>query len=286
MPIDPKKLLALQIPDIDHRFTEKDTILYALGIGLGQDPMDVRQLAFVYEKELKAFPTFANSLGYSPFWLRNLDTGIDFNKVVHGEHSLTLHRPVPVRGHVIGKGRILDVIDKGPGRGALVLSERRIVEAQSGAEIATVLQTTFCRGDGGFGGAKREQDAPHPIPAREPDAACVLATRPETALIHRLSGDLNPLHAEPAYARAAGFERPILHGLASFGIAAHAILKTMCDYDPARLRSIAGRFSAPVVPGESIRVEMWRDGRVVSFRASSVESGALAMSNGRAELRE
>jgi acyl dehydratase len=286
MPINPDKLLALQILDIEQSYTEKDTILYALGIGLGQDPIDENQLAFVYEKGLKAFPTFANNLGYSPFWLRDLDTGIDFNKVVHGEHSLTLHRPIPVRGHVIGKGRLLDVIDKGPGRGALLLSERLIVDAASGDLIATILQTTFCRGDGGFGGPAREQPAPHPIPNRAPDAVCDLPTRPETALIHRLSGDLNPLHAEPAYAREAGFDRPILHGLATFGVAAHAILKTMCDYDPARLAAIAGRFSAPVFPGETIRIEMWRDGPVVSFRASVVERGATAMNNGRVELRE
>jgi acyl dehydratase len=127
---------------------------------------------------------------------------------------------------------------------------------------------------------------PHPIPNRAPDAVCDLPTRPETALIHRLSGDLNPLHAEPAYAREAGFDRPILHGLATFGVAAHAILKTMCDYDPARLAAIAGRFSAPVFPGETIRIEMWRDGPVVSFRASVVERGATAMNNGRVELRE
>ena len=131
MPIDPAKLLALKVPDIEQRYTEKDTILYALGIGLGQDPVDEHQLAFVYEKNLKAFPTFADNLGYSPFWLRDLDTGIDFSKVVHGEHSLTLHRPVPVRGHVVGKGRMLDVIDKGPGRGALLLSERTIVDADT-----------------------------------------------------------------------------------------------------------------------------------------------------------
>lgn len=286
MPLDPEKLLALKIPDIDHRYTERDAILYALGIGLGQDPVDERQLAFVYEKNLKAFPTFANNLGYSPFWLRDLDTGIDFNKVVHGEHSLTLHKPIPVRGHVIGRGRMLDVIDKGAGRGALLISERLIVDAETGDVIATILQTTFCRGDGGFGGEKREQAAPHAIPDRAPDAVCDLPTRPETALIHRLSGDTNPLHAEPAYARQAGFDRPILHGLATFGIAAHAILKTMCDYDPARFGSIAGRFSAPVFPGETIRVEMWRDGRIVSFRAHAVESGALAMNNGRVELRE
>ncbi len=146
------------------------------------------------------------------------------------------------------------------------------------------MQTTFCRGDGGFGGPPREQLPVHPIPERAPDLVCDLPTRPETALIYRLSADPNPLHAEPAVAKAAGFPRPILHGLATYGVAGHAILKSLCGYDPARLTSIAGRFSAPVFPGETIRTELWRDGTVVSFRARVVERDVVAINNGRAEI--
>jgi acyl dehydratase len=124
----------------------------------------------------------------------------------------------------------------------------------------------------------------HAIPERAPDAVCDLPTRPETALIYRLSGDPNPLHVDPAVAKAAGFPRPILHGLATFGIAGHAILKRLCDYDPARLSAIAGRFSAPVFPGETIRTEMWRDGTVVSFRARVLERDVIALNNGRAKI--
>jgi len=280
-----EKLLALKIPEVEHTFSAKDCILYALGLGLGQDPMNEDELAFVYEKNLKALPTFALVQGYSAYWLRNPDSGVNWTKVVHGEQGLTLHKPVLTEGQVIGRTRIVEVIDKGEGKGALVYSERKVIDKASGALLATLKQTTFCRADGGFGGPPREAPAPHPLPERAPDLVCDLPTRPEMALIYRLSGDVNPLHAEPEFAMAAGFPRPILHGLATFGVAGHALLKTVCGYDPARLTAIKGRFSAPVYPGETIRTEIWRDGPVVSFRALVPGRSIVAMSNGRAEIK-
>lgn len=279
-----EKLLALKVPDIEHTYTGRDSILYALGLGFGQDPTNHDELAFVYEKNLKALPTFALVLGYSPYWLRNPQSGVNWTKVVHGEQGLVLHRPVMTEGQVIGATRIIDVIDKGEGKGALVLSERKVTDKASGELIATLSQTTFCRGDGGFGGAPREAPALHPIPDRAPDLSCDLPTRPEMALIYRLSGDVNPLHAEPDFAAAAGFPRPILHGLATFGVAGHAILKTACGYDPAKLTAMKGRFSAPVYPGETIRTQIWRDGAVISFRSTVVERNVVAINNGRAEV--
>ncbi|MCZ7643407.1 MAG: MaoC/PaaZ C-terminal domain-containing protein [Pseudorhodoplanes sp.] len=284
MAIDPQKLLALSVPDIAHRYAEKDAILYALGIGLGQEPLDERQLRFVYEQDLQVLPTFAVVLAASPFFLRDQEIGIDFQKIVHGEQGLVLHRTLRPRGHVVGRNRILDVIDKGAGTGALLYTERVLADADSGETIATLTQTIVCRGDGGFGGTQRATPASHPLPGRVPDFVCDLASRPETALIYRLSGDLNPLHADPQFARGAGFARPILHGLATFGICAHAILRMVCDYAPERLRAIAGRFSAPVFPGETIRTEIWRDGGVVSFRARVPERDIVALNNGRAEV--
>jgi acyl dehydratase len=289
MPIDYDKLLALKIPEVEHAYTDKDAILYALGLGLGQDPMNEDELAFVYEKNLKALPTLALVLGYSPYWLRNPESGVTWTRVVHGEQAFVLHRPLAPHGHVVGRNRIVEAIDKGEGKGALVFSERQVVDKASGELIATLKQTTFCRADGGFGGPKRETPAPHPIPERAPDLVCDLPTRPEMALIYRLSGDINPLHAEPAFARAAGFPRPILHGLATFGVAGHAILKSVCGYDPARLTAMAGRFSAPVYPGETIRTEMWLDkasgDRVLSYRSRVVERDIVAINNGRAEVQ-
>jgi acyl dehydratase len=284
MPIVYDKFLALDIPAVEQSYAAKDCMLYALGLGLGHDPLSEDELAFVYEKNLKVLPTFGTVVAHPGFWLRDLDTGVDWVKVVHGEHSMTVHKPLAPSGSVVGKTRVLDVVDKGAGKGALVYSERSIADKASGDLLCTIVQTSICRGDGGFGGPPREQRPLHPIPERAPDLTCDLTTRPEQALIYRLTADPNPLHADPAVAKAAGFPRPILHGLATFGIAGHALLKSVCGYDPARLKSIAGRFSAPVFPGETIRTEIWRDGGIISFRARVVERDAVAINNGRAEI--
>jgi acyl dehydratase len=279
------KLMALDIPEREQTYTSKDCILYALGIGFGQDPMNEDELPFVYEKDLKVLPTMGTVLGHAGFWARRADTGIDWVTVVNGEQGITLRRPLAGQGTVIGRQRIVEVIDKGAGKGALVFSEREITDKATGEPIATVTHTMFCRGDGGFGGPAREAPAPHLLPARAPDMVCDLGTRPEAALIYRLSGDLNPLHCDPAVARQAGYPRPIMHGLGSFGVAAHAVLKTFCDYDPRKMTAFAARFSAPVFPGETLRTEMWRDGNVVSFRARVIERDVIAVNNGRAEVR-
>jgi acyl dehydratase len=280
------KLMALDVPPREQSYDAKDCMLYALGIGLGQDPMNEDELPFVYEKNLKVLPTMGTVLGGVGFWARERDTGIDWARLVNGEQGITLHRPLAGAGTLIGRLRIIEVIDKGPGKGALVLSERTVTDKAAGELVATVTQTTFCRADGGFGGPPREAPAPHPVPERAPDAVCDLATRPEAALIYRLSGDLNPLHADPAVAKAAGFPRPIMHGLGSFGVAGHAVLKTVCGYDPQKLVSFAGRFSAPVFPGETLRTEMWRDGDIVSFRSRVVEREVIAINNGRAQVQQ
>ncbi|MBM3528035.1 MAG: 3-alpha,7-alpha,12-alpha-trihydroxy-5-beta-cholest-24-enoyl-CoA hydratase [Alphaproteobacteria bacterium] len=284
MPIDYDKLLALKIPEAEHTYTDKDTILYALGVGLGHDPLDAKQLDFVYEKNLKALPTYAAMLGYPGFWIRELPTGIDWVRLVNGEQGVTLHKPIAATGTVIGRARVTEVIDKGEGKGALVYSERTVFDKATGDLIATVTQTTFCRADGGFGGPPREQPPAHKLPERAPDLVCDLGTRPEQAAIYRLTGDRNPLHVDPEVAKTAGFPRPIFHGLGTFGVVGHALLRAVCDYDPARVKSFAGRFSAPVFPGETIRTEFWRDGDVVSFRASALERNVMVMTNGRAEV--
>ncbi len=279
------KLMALEIEPAVQVYDAKDCMLYALGVGLGHDPMNEDELAFVYKKNLKVLPTMATVIGHSGSLARNPDSGIDWVMVVNGEQGFTLRRPLKGEDAVVGRTRIVEVIDKGVGKGALLLTERKIADKATGELIATSTGTAFCRGDGGFGGPPREAPAPHPIPARAPDLICDLPTRPEMALIYRLSGDYNPLHAEPAFARAAGFPRPILHGLGTFGVSGHAVLKTLCGYDPTRLVAFAGRFSAPVFPGETIRTEMWRDGAVVSFRARAVERDVIAINNGRAEVK-
>src|ERR1700682_6203665 len=152
MPINYDKLLALKIPEVAQAYTEKDAILYALGVGLGRDPMDGDELPFVYERNLKLLPTFAAVLGWPGFWVRDLDTGIDWVKVVAGEQGLVLHRPLDPHGTAIGRTRVTEIIHKGAGKAALVYPERDLIDRASGEKIASVTQTTFCRGDGGFGG--------------------------------------------------------------------------------------------------------------------------------------
>ena len=280
------RLLALKIPDVERTYTERDPIFYALSLGLGQDPVSADELPFVYEDKTRVLPTFPVVAAQPGFWARELDSGIDWVKVVHGEHDLVLHSPMPARGTVTSHTRVIEVIDKGPGKGALVISRRQLNDKATGELYATITQTTFCRGDGGFGGPPRTAPEPHALPTRAPDVVCDLVTRPEMALLYRLNADMNPLHADPAIAKAAGFPRPILHGLATFGVSGHAILKTMCGYDPGRFRSMAVRFSAPVYPGETIRTEMWRDGQVVSFRARVIERDVVVLNNGRTEIGE
>jgi acyl dehydratase len=284
MAIVTEKLLNLAIPTVEQTYTAKDAMLYALGVGLGFDPTDRNQLDFVYEKNLKVLPTFAVVLAYPGLWMRDLDTGIDAIKVVHGEQGLTLHKPLSPAGAVVGKSRVAGVVDKGEGRGALVTVERKIYAKGSGELIATVTQTAFCRGDGGFGGPSGPTPKPHELPARAPDLVCDLPTSPQAALIYRLSADINPLHADPDVAKAAGFPKPILHGLATYGVAGHALLKAACGYDPARLKSLNARFTAPVYPGDTFRTEIWLDGSVASFRTTAIERNVVAISNGRAEL--
>ncbi len=277
--IDHDALMAYRIPEIRQHLTPRDTILYALSIGLGADPMDPRQLDFVDQhRALRAMPSMAVVLGHPGLWAANPDTGIDAMHLVHGEQSITLHAPLPVEGPVIGRTRVTGLVDKGPGRGALMYSEKQVLDGD-GRLLATTESTTFLRGDGGYGGPSAPVRPPHPAPEGIPDICVDLPTRPEQALYYRLNGDDNPLHADPDFAARAGFPRPILHGLCTLGVVTHALLRALCDYDPAALRSLGLRFSAPVYPGETIRTEIWRNG---SFRARVVERDMVVVNNGLA----
>ncbi len=285
MVLDPQKILNWPFRPVEQTYTKRDTILYALGCGLGIDPLDEAQLRFVFEEpELLTLPSMAAVLSPPGFWARHPDSGIDWVRILHGEQAMEIHKPLPATAKVVATAKVTDIVDKGAGRGALLIVQRTVRDVDTGEALATLRSTTFARGDGGCGGTTETAPAPHTIPDRAPDGICDLPTAPNSALIYRLSGDPNPLHASPSVARAAGFDRPILHGLCSWGVAGHAILRTWCDYDPARIRSMALRFSAPVYPGETIRTEMWRDGDTVSFRALVAERDAVVLNNGRAEI--
>jgi acyl dehydratase len=283
MAIDYDKLMNWPFGQVEQTYTAKDSILYALGLGLGADPLDTNQLRYVFEEAegFAALPTMAVVLAGPGFWARDPNSGISWQQVLHGEQEIELHAPVPAAATMVAETKITEIIDKGADKGALLYQQRTLMDKASGCKIATLYSTTFARGNGGFGGPKGPTRPVHSLPAREPDLHCDLPVLPQAALIYRLSGDPNPLHADPAVATQAGFKAPILHGLCSLGVAGHAVLKTCCDYDPSRFKSLALRFSAPVYPGETIRTEIWRDGPVISFRARALERDVVVLNNGK-----
>ena len=281
MTIDPDKLYNWPFEEIEQVYTNRDAIVYALGLGFNSDPINEGQLDFTFEeRDFKTVPTMAAVLCSPGFWLRNPESGIIWQKVLHGEQAIELHRPLPPSASLKARTRITDIIDKGEGKGALIFTERTLVDVATNEALATLKSTTFARGDGGFEETSRPQPKPHVLPDRKPDEVCDLPTLPQAALIYRLSGDLNPLHADPKVAAEAGFDRPILHGLCTLGVSGHAILKTYCGYDPGKFKSLKLRFSSPVFPGETIRTEMWRDGDQISFRARVLERDIIVLNNG------
>ena len=288
--IDYEKLMRWPLPPVTQTYTERDTIVYALGLGVANSmPLDAADLRSVYEGApggLCPLPSMAVVLATGPFWMQDPATGIDWQRILHGEQTLTLHKPLPAAATVIGEHRIEAIFDKGLDKGAVMLLSRQLFDASSGDRLATVGSTVFMRGDGGFGGRSEGAPKPHPVPSDRPaDMVLDLPTRADQALIYRLSGDLNPLHVDPAVARAAGFERPILHGLCSYGIAARALATLLCADDPARLTRLELRFASPLYPGETIRTEVWLEAPGhAAFRARVVDRDQLILNNGRAEF--
>lgn len=278
------ELMQLNIPDVRSSYCAKDTMLYALSLGLGADPLNETDLTMVYEKDLKALPTLPVVLAHPGFWPREQKSGLDFVKIVHGGQFIKLHKTLPIEGDIVGRGKVRDVIDKGEGKGALVYFERCLFDAQTNEKLVTMEQTLFCRGDGGMGGSGGSAPKPHVVPERNADVSWDCKLMPQTALLYRLNGDMNPLHADPKIAQQAGFERPILQGLATMGVAAAALTKTVCDGDPQKITELDVRFTRPCFPGETLRTEAWVDGGEVSFRVSVPDRKVTVIDNGRASL--
>jgi acyl dehydratase len=279
-----EKVLKRQFPLIEHSISPRDCMLYALGIGVGSDPKDQSDLQYAYEENLKVFPAMTNVISHPGAWVKEPELEIDWMKILHGEQSFEIHRPLEAGKTYVGSYKVNSVIDKGPGKGALLYLEKQLREKGQDEVVSTVTSTYVLRGDGGCGGTTHDAKGVHPLPDRPPDFECVLPTLPQAALIYRLSGDYNPIHAHPELARKAGFERPILHGLCTFGVATRAILHACCDDRPELLRSMQLRFSSPVYPGETIRTEIWRDDSRISFRSRSLERDVVVLNNGRAEI--
>jgi acyl dehydratase len=295
VPIFYPDILDQKTAPLTFTYGDKDVMLYALGIGLGQDPLNETELAFVYERELKVVPTAATVLaaaagrpahrgdeveqkpGHRP-------SQINYLMVVHGEQRVELHKPLPTSGTFTAQGRTIGCFDKGKDKGAVIVNET-IWTDEAGEKVVTLTGSTFARGDGGFGGPSEAQPEPHEIPSRKADLSVDIATREDQALLYRLNGDRNPLHSDPESAKRSGFPRPILHGLCTYGITCRAVLQAITGCDPDQILSHQARFSAPVFPGDTITVDLWTDGPVISFEARVAARNATVIKNGKTVLR-
>jgi acyl dehydratase len=285
MAIDSQALVQHTFSPVIQDYSKRDTMLYAAGIGFGMDPADERQLPFLFEDRLQTVPSMAAILASPGFWLKAPEIGADWKRILHGEQGVEIIKPLPPAARVIGQTRIVAVVDKGRDKGAFVHVTRDIRSADGNELYARALLITVLRGDGGCGSAGEAPEVKRFTPPEcAPDVVCDLPTSPQSAVVYRLSGDNNPLHIDHAVARAAGFKLPILHGLCTYGVATHALLRGCCDYNPYRIKSVHARFSTPVYPGETIRTEMWRADDQVLFRSSSVERGVVVLGDGHALL--
>ncbi|MBT0782926.1 MaoC/PaaZ C-terminal domain-containing protein [Paracoccus sp. pheM1] len=290
--------MTIRYPDIlDYAFPQgrqsygpKDCILYALGTGFGRDPLDPDLLRYVYEKDLQVSPSFASVLGENTDWSSDPQLGLTTSGLLHGEEHLVLHHPLPVSGEIRCHTRFSEVFDLGVNRGALLVMDRRI-ETAKGQLLAELRRIEFARADGGFGGpapgrGRVELAALAAMPDRKPDRQIVLDIDPAAPLIYRLSGDLIAIHVDPEAARQAGFHRPILHGLSTFGFCCQAVLSA-AGYDRARLARIGARFTAPVFGGDRLAINLWAlEGRQILFEASVPGRQTTVIRGGYANLRE
>ena len=281
--IDFERLSHFPPREEDVSYTARDTILYALGIGLGFEPVDERQLRFVYERSLVAFPTIAMAIGHPGWWLGA--AGLDPERVVHAAKRMEVLSPMPPAGTVHTRSVVTGVVDKGPGKAALIHTMRDIWDKPTGRHLSRQLNTIMARGQGGFGGPNSPAPAPLAMPARAPDIIGDIPTLPQQALLFRLSGDLHPVHVDPAFARRSGFQRPVLHGLATMAIAAHLVLREVCAYDVARVTAVECRFMKPVFPGDVISTEMWIEDAQVLFQCRVRGRDEVVLGSGLLELR-
>ena len=282
MAINYDTLMAIGKNDVPCDYSDRDRMLYALATGFGVDPLNPKSLPYVTEtRGHHTVPTMASTLAYPEFLV---ECGWDYRKVLHSEQKLDLYRPLPAAAKMLVNYRVDSVVDRGVKKGAVV---RVVTDARlkrDDTAMFTSETTLIARGDGGIGGPSAPLQVPHRLPKRDPDLSCDMSVRRDQALLYRLTGDRNPLHADPTVARAAGFEGPILHGLCTYGMACHAVLKTICDYDFTLISGFNVKFSAPVYPGDTVTTDMWQDRNIVSFRSYVRERDTTVLNNGRCVL--
>ncbi|MDF2368475.1 MaoC/PaaZ C-terminal domain-containing protein [Sneathiella sp.] len=281
----PEKIIEYGFPDMEVSYQERDVILYALGVNVGQDPMNERELKYLFEEELQALPPYAMVLGHPGFWLRDPALEVDWVKLLHAEQFLSVSRPLPAKGTVLVRHNVLGITDKGEGRGAIVYYEKLLRDAETKEELCRVTTGVFCRGDGGCGDYGEAPPKLAMMPEQSPDISITKKTDLRSALIYRLSGDYNPLHIMPDIARQAGYDRPILHGLCSMGIAGLVLQETVGESTPSLFGGYACRFSKPVFPGDILRVDIWVGDMGVRFRVVAEDRNEVVLDRGHFSLR-
>ena len=281
MPLNVEAIRAHRFETFEQSVSDKDAMLFALSVGVAADPMDSDELRYVFEQNLQTFPTLPIVLGYPGPWMLDPRFGINRQMIVHGTQRLEVHAPLRIGVPFVASNRVLALVDKGPEGGAIIVVERSLRDKLTGELLARVESGIFCRADGGFGGQRQLPRDFRVAPDRAPDDSIDMPTQPNQALWYRLNGDRNPLHASPAFAARAGFARPILHGLCTYSVAAHGLMKL----NPGRaLNMIETRFSKPVYPGETLRLEAWNEAGGMAFRAKVDSRGAVVLDRGFAEF--
>lgn len=284
LPFD--QVMAAGKQDLRYEYDESKAMLYALAVGMGRDPLDNHELAFVAEDQPRTLPTLATVIAWGARDIKSLE--VDYPKILHGEQRLTVHRPIPPAAKLSVSTRTLGVYDKGADKGAVIVSQIDILDAGDQEPICSLQVTHFARGDGGF--REEEGDSgtppkPQPIPDREPDKIFEMPTEASQPLFYRLLGDRNPLHSDPAVASKAGFDRPIMHGLCTYGICCRTVVEHLCNYQAERIHRFDVRFAAPVFAGEMLALETWQDGDDITFRARSLARDVVVINNGYCALR-
>ena len=264
-------------------YSIRDSCLYGLSVSPACEPGDEMALDLVLEtRGPKILPTMASVLAES----LSRFLGLDMSGVTHAQQQLICYRPLPPQGDLVIEGHVTAVIDKGAEKGALVTFENVATMKGETAPLFTLANTLFARRDGGFGRNFGESVARHMVPARDADHVERSQTRSDQALLFRLNGDLNPLHAEPSFAAKAGFPKPILHGLCTYGMACRAIVRTVLGGDPSRIHRFDVRFTAPLYPGETLQTEIWIDGEIISFRCTAVERTIVVLDGGQCTIAQ
>jgi acyl dehydratase len=284
MAVTIEKLQAIRVEAASFSYTDRESFLYALSLGFGQDPLNGEELPYVCENEdiVRTVPTMATVLTQ---FAALRESGIDYSKVLHAEQRLRVLRPLPAAATIVADYGVTAVVDKGPEKGAFIFAETRVRNAADGEPLYVASATILARGDGGIGSFGSAPEALPALPGRAPDNVVSLQSLPGQALLYRLNGDRNPLHSNLAMAARGGFSRPILHGLCTYGMACKAIMASACGYDHTRIEQFDLRFTSPVYPGEQLNIEMWHEGERVLFRCRVPARDAIALNNGICKFR-